>query len=170
MEMPVNLRHNNSVGLQVLGGEVIYKYADMSSLGVLVNLLPIAGGSILACQGLKFLLALRKNEVNSWRRLLQPGGMPSSHAAVVTSLATTMGLFYGFKSPFFQLAFVFGGIVIYDALTLRYAVGEHARRINMMGRKEEKGYGKELLENMGHTLTEVIVGALIGITIALLLY
>lgn len=147
----------------------MYRYADLSSIGVLVDLLPVAGGSIVACQCLKFILSFRKDKFKAWRRLLQPGGMPSSHAAVVSSLATTMGLIYGFTSPFFQLAFVFGGIVIYDALTLRFAVGEHARRINMIGRQEENDYGKELLENMGHTLIEVIVGILIGITIALLL-
>lgn len=138
-----------------------------SSVSVLETLLPVAGGSLVACQGLKFLLALRRCKTLSWHRFLQPGGMPSSHAAVVTSLATTMGLIYGWTSPFFQLAAVFGGIVIYDAVTLRRAVGEHARLINLICHREGETHGDGLLESMGHTPLEVLTGALIGALAAL---
>lgn len=141
-----------------------------AGVGVLENLLPVAGSSLVACQGLKFLLALRKCKARSWYRLLQPGGMPSSHASVVTSLATTMGLYYGWTSPFFQLAAVFGGIVIYDAITLRRAVGEHARRINLLCRREGMSSKDDLLENLGHTPLEVFIGILIGVLAALIFF
>ncbi|WP_338091216.1 divergent PAP2 family protein [Pelotomaculum isophthalicicum] len=138
-----------------------------ASVGVLENFLSVAGSSLVACQGLKLLLALHRYKSLPWHRLLQPGGMPSSHAAVVTSLAITMGLIYGWTSPFFQVAAVFGGIVIYDAITLRRAVGEHARRINLICRQEGVSPSEDLLENLGHTPMEVIVGVLIGVLAAL---
>jgi len=145
-----------------------------ASVRVFETLLPVAGSSLVACQGLKFLLALRRCKSRSWHRLLQPGGMPSSHAAIVSSLATTMGLFYGWTSPFFQLAAVFGTIVIYDAITLRRAVGEHARRINLIFRREGKpsidASIDDLFENLGHTPVEVSIGALIGIFVALIFF
>ena len=125
---------------------------------------------MVTCQGLKFFLALRKKKASSWYRLLQPGGMPSSHAAVVTSLATTLGLLYSWTSPFFQLAVVFGSIVIYDAITLRRAVGEHARRINLISCKEGVSSQDNLLENFGHTPSEVFIGVLIGVLIALIFF
>ncbi len=141
-----------------------------ASVGILETLLPVAGSSLIACQGLKLLLALRKCKVSSWRRLMQPGGMPSSHAAVVTSLTTTLGLIYGWNSPFFQLSAVFGSIVIYDAITLRRAVGEHARRINLIYSREEVPSCDELLENMGHTPVEVLVGLLVGLLTTLIFF
>lgn len=141
-----------------------------ASVSVLENLLPVAWSSLVVCQGLKFLLALRKYKASSCYRLLQPGGMPSSHASVVTSLATTMGLYYGWTSPFFQLAVVFGGIVIYDALTLRRAVGEQARRINAICQREGFFPNDDLLENLGHTPLEVFIGVLIGVLLALIFF
>jgi len=141
-----------------------------SSVSVFETLLPVAGSSLAACQGLKFLLAKRRCKTTSWHRLLQPGGMPSSHAAIVTSLTTSMGLYYGWTSPFFQLAAVFSAIVIYDAITLRRAVGEHARRINLIFRREGGPSGDDLLENLGHTPVEVSMGALIGIFVALIFF
>lgn len=134
-------------------------------IAAMENLLPVAGGSLATCQGLKLILALRKCQRHAWRRLLEPGGMPSSHTAVVTSLAMVMGWMYGWTSPFFQLAAVFGGIVIYDALTLRQAVEEHARRLNLICRREGLAAG-ELRENLGHTPAEALTGALIGALVA----
>lgn len=139
-------------------------------VSVLETLLPVAGSSLVACQGLKFLLALRKYKSRSWYRLLQPGGMPSSHAAVVTSLTATMGLHYGWTSPFFQLAAVFSGIVIYDAITLRRAVGEHARRINYICRLQGGPFTDDLLENPGHTPVEILIGISIGVLAALIFF
>ena len=140
-----------------------------ASLGIMETLLPVAGTSLIACQGLKVLLAISKYKF-SCQRLLQPGGMPSSHTAVVTSLATTLGLIYGLTSPFFQISAVFGGIVIYDAITLRRAVSEHACRINMIYRQEGIRDCDELLENLGHTPLEVLVGLLIGLLTALIFF
>lgn len=69
-------------------------------IAAMENLLPVAGGSLATCQGLKLILALRKCQRHAWWCLLEPGGMPSSHTAVVTSLAMVM--MYGWASPFFN--------------------------------------------------------------------
>lgn len=137
---------------------------------ILENLFPVVGGSLVACQGLKYFLSARRYGVRSWHRLLQPGGMPSSHVAVVTSLAITMGLSYGWSSPFFLLALTFGSIVAYDAITLRRAVGEHARRINSICSRDMDSQGDRLMENIGHSPMEVFIGFLIGLMLALINY
>ncbi|WP_034629656.1 divergent PAP2 family protein [Desulfotruncus alcoholivorax] len=138
-----------------------------SGVNLLENLLPVAGCSLATSQGLKFLLAFRKGRTFSLHHLMEPGGMPSSHAALVSSLATTMGLLYGWASPYFQLAAVFGCIVIYDAITLRRAVGEHARHINMIHCRDQGFSGNRLPEKLGHTPLEVTIGILIGVLITL---
>lgn len=140
-----------------------------SGVSILENLLPAAGCSLVTSQGLKFILASRRGRTFSWYNLMEPGGMPSSHAALVSSLATAMGMLYGWASPYFQLAAVFGCIVIYDAITLRRAVGEHARYINMLCRRDQNLSRVRLPEKLGHTPLEVSIGILIGVLISLIL-
>lgn len=101
-----------------------------------------------------------------WHLLLSAGGMPSSHATLVAALAWTIGLQYGFRSPEFAVAFVFAGIVIYDATGVRRAAGQHARVINRMIKDLAAGHPlkeEELKELLGHTPRQVFVGTLFGI-------
>lgn len=112
--------------------------------------------------------AFVSKELN-FRRLVEPGGMPSSHSAFVTSLATGIGLFDGFDSTIFALATVFALIVMYDASGVRRAAGKQARVLNAiiedLNRREL--HPERLRELLGHTPFEVLVGALLGIVIAL---
>lgn len=112
--------------------------------------------------------ALVSRELN-FRRLVEPGGMPSSHSAFVTSLATGIGLYEGFDSTLFALATVFALIVMYDASGVRRAAGKQARVLNAiiedLNRREL--HPERLRELLGHTPIEVLVGALLGIVIAL---
>ncbi|HHT42625.1 MAG TPA: divergent PAP2 family protein [Firmicutes bacterium] len=104
----------------------------------------------------------------NFKRLVEPGGMPSSHTAFVTSLATGVGLHDGFDSTLFALATVFALIVMYDAAGVRRAAGKQARVLNAivedLNRKEL--HPERLRELLGHTPVEVVVGALLGILIA----
>ena len=81
----------------------------------------------------------------------------------------------GFASPLFALSFLFAGIVMYDAMGVRRAAGEHAKVINMLVRKGKAGVSYspkdqgELKEFLGHTPLEVLGGALLGILIALVM-
>ncbi len=97
------------------------------------------------------------------------GGMPSSHSALVTALATAIGFEHGFSSPMFSLALFYGLLVIRDALGVRRATGTQAQAINRMGRKLQERFEVEfepVQEVLGHTPAEVSVGALLGFFIA----
>jgi len=115
---------------------------------------------------------LYTRELN-WHLLLSAGGMPSSHATLVSGLAWTIGLEYGFKSPEFAVAFVFAGIVIYDATGVRRAAGQHARVINRMIDDLAAGHPlkeEELKELLGHTPRQVFVGTLFGMFVGYLFW
>lgn len=107
-------------------------------------------------------------------RFLGAGGMPSSHSAFVSSLSTMIGVRYGFSSDLFAITAVFSLITMYDATGVRRAVGKQARVLNQLIRElnephdPKRIYG-DLKELVGHTKVEVIVGAFLGVLIALLL-
>lgn len=105
----------------------------------------------------------------NFRRLVEPGGMPSSHSAFVTSLATGIGLREGFHSTLFALATVFALIVMYDASGVRRAAGKQARVLNAIieDLNRRQLHPERLRELLGHTPFEVIVGALLGIILAI---
>jgi len=107
-----------------------------------------------------------------FRWLVGTGGMPSSHAAGASCLATAIGLEYGFNSVLFALSAVFAIVVMFDAQGVRRATGRQARILNKImddiywqGKINED----QLRELIGHTQIEVIVGFLIGIIIAFLM-
>ncbi len=104
------------------------------------------------------------------RRFVETGGMPSSHAASVCALSTMVGLHQGFRSSLFGVTLFFSLIVMYDAAGLRRAAGRHAvvlnRLIDEHFKNPEKG-AQRLMELLGHTPFEVLVGALLGVGSAL---
>ncbi len=108
----------------------------------------------------------------NFKRILGAGGMPSSHSAVVTSLATLIGKNEGVTSPLFALSVIFSFVVMYDAAGIRRAAGKQAKLLNKL--IETPGLSsvqvsEKLVEVLGHTPTQVFVGALIGIIAGLIL-
>ena len=107
----------------------------------------------------------------NFKRILGAGGMPSSHAAVVTSLATLIGKNEGVNTPLFAISVIFAFVVMYDAAGVRRAAGKQAKLLNKIietpGLKMEEVQEK-LVEVLGHTPTQVIVGAIIGIIAGLI--
>ncbi len=108
-------------------------------------------------------------------RVLETGGMPSSHTASVAALSTACGLEFGFESPFFALSAIFGMIVMYDATGIRRASGMQAELLNDLVAELRQllteGFApKPLKELLGHTYLEVFVGLLLGIGVATLSY
>jgi uncharacterized protein len=104
-------------------------------------------------------------------RLVSSGGMPSSHSALVMGLATATGRIAGFDSAAFAISLVLAVIVMYDAAGVRRAVSIQARILNQMIDEAFQGKPfaeKRLRELIGHTPTQVIVGGLLGIGVALL--
>lgn len=109
----------------------------------------------------------------NWALVLSAGGMPSSHSALVTSASYTTGLFYGFDSPMFALAFVLAMIVIYDATGIRRQAGKHAAIINTMINDLASGHPlreEQLREVLGHTPLEALGGVILGLVMAQLLF
>ena len=106
-----------------------------------------------------------------WRPsvLIETGGMPSSHSALVTGTAAGVGLQLGFDDPMFALASTIGFIVMYDASGIRRSAGLTAAKVNQMSKVKanESSTENTLKESLGHTKIEVLVGSLLGPTIAL---
>ena len=105
----------------------------------------------------------------NWALLLRAGGMPSSHSALVSGVTHSIGLYLGFSSPLFALAFILSMIVIYDATGIRLQAGKHAKIINRMIIDLASGHPlkqEELREVLGHTPLEAITGTILGILIA----
>jgi len=126
-----------------------------------------------AAQVIKVAIILIADKRLALGRLLETGGMPSSHTAAVAALATTLGLRLGWNSPEFAIATVFGGIVMYDATGIRRAAGVQAELINDLVQELahlfDEGFQPQALKTLlGHTYPQVLVGALVGIGTALL--
>ena len=105
-----------------------------------------------------------------WRPvvLIETGGMPSSHSALVTATASGVGLELGFDDPVFALASTIAFIVMYDASGIRKAAGKIAERVNELPAESWPSFlSSPLKETLGHSRLEVFVGALIGPAIAL---
>jgi acid phosphatase family membrane protein YuiD len=104
-------------------------------------------------------------------RLVSSGGMPSSHSALVTGLATATGRVAGVSSVTFAIAVVLASIVMYDAAGVRRAVSIQARILNQMIDEAFQGKPfaeKRLRELIGHTPIQVFVGGLLGIAVGLI--
>lgn len=102
--------------------------------------------------------------------LLSTGGMPSSHSASMTALATAVGLVEGFSSTVFAIAVMIASVVAYDAFGIRQAAGLHARKLNELIDDYYAGKGIEqerLKELLGHTPIEVVLGIILGIVVGL---
>ncbi len=104
------------------------------------------------------------------RRFVETGGMPSSHAAGVAALSTSVGIESGFRSLLFGVTLYFSLVGMYDAAGLRRAAGRQAAILNRLIDEHFHSPEREtqkLMELLGHTPFEVLVGALLGVGSAL---
>ncbi len=97
--------------------------------------------------------------------------MPSSHSAVVTSLSTMIGKEYGIDSAIFAISLIFAFVVMYDAAGVRRAAGKQAKILNKI--VDTPGLtgvevSERLVEVLGHTPIQVLVGAIIGIVVGII--
>ena len=125
-----------------------------------------------AIQLFKFLTALIIDRRIDFKRLIGAGGMPSSHSAVVTSLAAMIGKECGVGSPMFAMSCILAAVVMYDAAGIRRAAGKQAKLLNKI--VETPGLtnaqvGEKLAEVLGHTPLQVFIGAIIGIIAGILI-
>jgi hypothetical protein len=114
----------------------------------------------------KFLFVLIFKRQFNLRLLWAAGGMPSSHSALVSALAISVGITVGFGSPLFAVSTVLAMVVMYDAAGIRQAAGKQAQKINLIVEELLSGHPlneERLRELLGHTPLQVAVGAVIGV-------
>ncbi len=156
--------------------------------------------AMLAAQVLKPLLIMIRIRKVDWQRMRQPGGMPSSHTALVVALVTELYLREGGTNPVLALAIFVAFIVMYDAAGVRWQTGRHAAVLNRLLKDLQGNHAfspemvqqavatenirplnvvkvpwwlvdwSELNEHVGHKPTEVVGGCIVGIAVALLLH
>lgn len=122
-------------------------------------------------QTFKVVCDLVKQRKFNFKRIMGAGGMPSSHTATVMSLATLIGKYEGVDTAIFALSLIFSFIVMYDAAGIRRAAGKQAKLLNKI--VETPGLSsvqvqEKLVEVLGHTPIQVIVGAILGIAVGII--
>lgn len=144
--------------------------------------------AFLSAQIIKTVLYAIKQKSFDPERITGAGGMPSSHSSLVVSVALYLLRLEGVHSTSFALSILILGVVIYDALSVRYNAGLHGKELNRLRRVidemddeisrlggedlrdeklDEMSDRKEFKEFLGHKPIEVLAGALLGILIGM---
>ena len=124
-------------------------------------------------QLLKTLINLVVNRSLDLKRMVGSGNMPSSHSAFICAATASIGQICGWRDPLFSLSAVVALVVMYDACNVRRAAGEQAKLLNYLvdhweDLPQEFREKKRLNEHLGHTLPQVLMGALLGTAIGLI--
>ena len=114
-------------------------------------------------QLLKLLILFFRHKSLSWHDLVVTGGMPSSHAAFVVSLASIIYLEEGL-STVFVVSLVLALIVLRDAFGVRRTAGMEGKQIERLLKLHK--LKSKFHYSLGHTPLQVIVGALIGLVVS----
>lgn len=114
------------------------------------------------------------NKGINWERMTGSGGMPSSHSSTVVSLAIATGISYGVDSTLFAIALIIAIVVMYDATGVRRETGKQAVILNRLLLDNPfswtgKEFEKKLKEYVGHSPFQVLMGAILGILIAVIM-
>ena len=135
--------------------------------------------SVILAQAIKPFIAYHKTKKLDWKLIFASGGNPSSHTAGVASLCMAVGLIESFDSPLFAVALGFGLIVSYDAANVSYYAGKNIQLTksileDLKSKNEividEPIYEEPIKEVLGHKWSEVFVGGILGMIVALILY
>ena len=115
---------------------------------------------------------IRTHRVN-FGYLISPGGMPSSHSAMAAALVTSVALRNGTGNSLFAVTLAFAIVVMFDAQSVRRAAGLQAQILNQILDelfKKHRLSERRLVELLGHTPFEVLVGMIIGVLVAMLIH
>ena len=137
------------------------------------NIFWTAAAAWLIAQTIKVAIGVIKEKRFNFKWFVGTGGMPSSHTAAASALATSVGITYGFDSGLFAIAVTFALVVMFDAQGVRHSSGRQAALLNKMLDDiywKKKLDDEKLKELLGHTPVQVWAGAIIGILVPLLLY
>jgi acid phosphatase family membrane protein YuiD len=117
-------------------------------------------------QLIKFIAYFIQHHKVDFKKFVASGGMPSSHTAISTCLATVIGIQYGFYSGVFANSVILTFVVMADAAGVRRAAGKQAEVLNkLVYSSKEVKLDKELKELLGHTPLQVFAGAALGIMV-----
>lgn len=133
-----------------------------------IFLIPVAVGVIV--QVMKFIVFSLKHGWD-WHYAMTHGHMPSAHTGFIVSLVTSVGYYEGMTTGAFTVAVALAIIVIDDAARLRMYMGDQGRYLNMLIRQlnvSEEQFPR-LKERMGHRVSEVIVGGILGVVLTIVL-
>ncbi|MDP9727495.1 divergent PAP2 family protein [Alicyclobacillus tolerans] len=142
---------------------------------------PLMAALVGICVGQILKIPIHYFRTRQWElhKIIDAGGMPSSHAAGVMALTTALAYVVGPQSPIFATSVVFTAIVMYDAGGIRRHAGEHAVLLNRIAMElslnsesdssssSVEQEGERLKEILGHEPQEVILGAVIGLLIGI---
>ena len=138
--------------------------------GTGVEVIVASIGATLSAQLFKIVWYTLSHGKLNFRIFFHTGGMPSSHSACMTAMATSVGLIDGFSSTSFAVGFALALVVMYDAAGVRRAAGRMAGILNKMTEDFYQHHPdmipERLRELLGHTPTEVLVGAFWGCALA----
>jgi len=134
------------------------------------HVLWVALAACITAQGLKLVFEFVQHRAINPRVLVETGGMPSAHSALVTALACGVGQTIGWSTPAFAATAIFAVIVMYDAAGVRQAAGKQAKILNQildeMFQENAEFNEDRLKELLGHTPVQVIAGSALGVVIA----
>lgn len=122
-------------------------------------------------QTFKVLWELATTKKFNFKRIIGAGGMPSSHTSIVVSITTMVGRSQGIDSVIFAVSLIFSLVVMYDACGVRRQAGKQARILNDIVNTPGLStvqVREKLVEALGHTPLQVIVGAIVGFTAGML--
>ena len=122
-------------------------------------------------QLLKGIVVLIQRKQFDFSAIIAPGGMPSSHSAIVSALAASVAIVDGLGSVSFAITTIFALVVMYDAAGLRRSVGKQAVVLNrilkeLRERRSISYFEKDLRELVGHSTFQVIIGACLGVGVS----
>lgn len=126
-----------------------------------------------AAQSIKVLIGVFAEKRFNFKWFVGTGGMPSSHAAGVTALTTSIGIQDGVGSSIFVVTLLFTIIVICDAQGVRRSTGKQAEILNRMMDDiyfKKKIQEDRLKELVGHTPIQVFAGIFVGLIVGLVSY
>ena len=118
--------------------------------------------AMVLTQTIKIIYYKIKKRKFEWRMLVEDGGFPSNHAAIVGALTTSVFFEQGI-SILFMITLIFSSIIIKDAIGVRWEVHKHAVLLKELSKKD-------INVHEGHTPLQVLIGILIGIIISIAVY
>jgi len=138
--------------------------------------------AILSClfaQCLKPLFYYIKTRKWRWTLVFDSGGLPSSHAAMVSALTLAVGLIENFNSTIFAVTLVLALVVIYDAANIRFYAGRNIQITQQLIKDfqsllevklDDPIYLLKIKDVLGHKWIEVASGIILGLLTSGLLF